>query len=288
MIKCPDCGLVLRAIDDTIGFKCVYDIDVWRRICTRVDLGGAAWCLVQRDGTHTRPPVMDRGDRRRNIADLVMIGSHCIGLELIIERLQAEGLAVKVINVGSTSGLAAAERDECDVAPVHLMDPATSEYNKPFLTARMELVPGYRRLQGIVFRLGDRRFDGLSAEAAIAAARVNTQCRMINRNAGSGTRILIDRLLAGERPPGYRSQPNSHNAVAMAVAQGRADWGLTIKAVARRYDLGFTPVQDEQYDFVIPKSRGHRSPVQRFRALLQEPSLRAALIAGGFGSSPSK
>jgi len=217
-----------------------------------------------------------------------MIGSHCIGLELIIERLQAEGLAVKVINVGSTSGLAAAERDECDVAPVHLMDSATSEYNKPFLTARMELVPGYRRLQGIVFRLGDRRFDGLSAEAAIAAARVNTRCRMVNRNAGSGTRILIDRLLAGERPPGYRSQPNSHNAVAMAVAQGRADWGLTITAVARRYDLGFTPVQDEQYDFVIPKSRGHRSPVQRFRALLQEPSLRAALIAGGFGSSPSK
>jgi putative molybdopterin biosynthesis protein len=230
---------------------------------------------------------MDRGDRSRNIADLVIIGSHCVGLELIIERLQAEGLAVKAINAGSTRGLAAAKRDECDVAPLHLMDPATSEYNKSFLTARTELVRGYRRLQGIVFRPGDRRFDGFSAEAAVAAARVNTGCMMVNRNSGSGTRILIDHLLAGERPAGYRSQPNSHNAVAMAVAQGRADWGLTIKTVARRYDLGFIPVQDEHYDFVIPMSRVHRPPVQRFRALLREPSLRTALLANGFGISPS-
>jgi len=276
----------LRAIDGTTGFKCVYDTKVWRRVCTRVDLGDAAWCLVQRDGTHPLPPAMNRGDRSRNIADLVIIGSHCIGLEPIIERLQAEGFAVKVINTGSTGGLAAAQRDQCDVAPLHLMDPA-SEYNKPFLTARMELVRGYRRLQGIVFRPGDRRFDGLAAEAAVAAARVSTSCMMVNRNAGSGTRILIERLLAGKRPAGYRSQPNSHNAVATAVAQGRADWGVTIKTAARRYDLGFIPVQDEQYDFVIPKSRVHRPPVQRFRALLHEPSLRAALIADGFGLSLS-
>ena len=108
-----------------------------------------------------------------------MIGSHCIGLELIIERLQAEGLAVKVINVGSTSGLAAAERDECDVAPVHLMDPATSEYNKPFLTARMELVPGYRRLQGIVFRLPPAIAPeaGLSLPPRSLAAQFPAECR---------------------------------------------------------------------------------------------------------------
>jgi putative molybdopterin biosynthesis protein len=110
---------------------------------------------------------------------------------------------------------------------------------------------------------------------------------MVGRNAGSGTRILIDRLLAGKRPAGYWSQPKSHNAVAAAVAQGRADWGLTIQTVARQYDLGFIPVQDEHYDFVVPISRAHRLPLQRFRALLQEPSLRAALIADGFGFSPS-
>src|SRR5262245_24310938 len=117
-ITCPDCGLVLRAIDGTTGFKCIYDMKVWRRICTRVDLGDAAWCLVQRDGTHPLIPVMDRADRSRRIADLVIVGSHCIGLELIIERLAAEGLAVRVTNTGSTRGLAVVKRDECDVAPL--------------------------------------------------------------------------------------------------------------------------------------------------------------------------
>jgi putative molybdopterin biosynthesis protein len=225
--------------------------------------------------------------RGQRIADLVIIGSHCVGLELIIERLRAEGLAIKAMNVGSTGGLAAAKRGECDVAPIHLMDPGTGEYNKPFLTADMELVCGYRRLQGIVFRRGDRRFDGLPAADAIAAARAPGNCLMVGRNAGSGTRILIDRLLVGDRPAGYWSQPKSHNAVAVAVAQGGADWGLTIKTVARQYGLGFIPVQDEHYDFALPMSRLHRPAVQRFRALLQEPSLKAALLAEGFGISPT-
>jgi putative molybdopterin biosynthesis protein len=110
---------------------------------------------------------------------------------------------------------------------------------------------------------------------------------MVGRNAGSGTRILIDRLLAGDRPAGYWSQPKSHNAVAAAVAQGRADWGVTIKTVARQYDLGFIPVQDEHYDFVVPLSRLHRPAVRKFRALLLEPSLRAALLDDGFGVLPS-
>jgi putative molybdopterin biosynthesis protein len=233
------------------------------------------------------PVVVQRIGRGRRIADLAIIGSHCVGLDLIIERLQAQGLAVKVMNVGSTGGLAAAKRGECDVAPIHLMDPETGDYNRPFLTAGMKLVRGYLRLQGIVFRKGDRRFEGLSVDDAVAAARTQDNCLMVGRNAGSGTRILIDRLLAGERPAGYWSQPKSHNAVAVAVAQGRADWGMTIKTVARQYDLGFIPVQDEHYDFVVPMSRLHRPPVQSFRALLQEPSLRAALIADGFGIATS-
>jgi putative molybdopterin biosynthesis protein len=241
---------------------------------------------VESVAADTRVSVQRIG-RGRRIADLVIIGSHCVGLERIIERLQAEGLTVKAMNVGSTGGLAAAKRGECDVSPIHLMDPRTGEYNKPFMTADMELIHGYRRLQGIVFRPGDRRFEGLSAEAAVAAALAEGDCLIVGRNAGSGTRILIDRLLAGKRPAGYWSQPKSHNAVAAAVAQGRADWGLTIQTVARQYDLGFIPVQDEHYDFVVPISRAHRLPLQRFRALLQEPSLRAALTTDGFGFSPS-
>src|SRR5689334_12581907 len=115
-ITCPDCGLVLSAVDDRSCFKCVYDRRVWRQICTRAHLGDAAWCLVQRDGTHPLPPATDGGECGRNI-----LGSHCVGLELIMERLQTDGLKVNAVNVGSTEGLAAAKRGECDVAPIHLM-----------------------------------------------------------------------------------------------------------------------------------------------------------------------
>src|SRR5262249_46523683 len=179
-------------------------------------------------------------------------------------------------------GLATAKRGECDVAPIHLMDPDTGDYNRPFLTAELELVRGYRRLQGIVFRNGDRRFEGRSVEDAVAIALTEADCLMVSRNAGSGTRILMDRLLKGARPPGYWSQPKSHNAVAASVAQGRADWGVTIDSVARRYDLGFIPLQDEHYDFVVPKARLGRPPVRRFRAVLEDASLRDALARAGF------
>lgn len=217
-----------------------------------------------------------------HLADLVVIGSHCVGLDVLIGRLQADGISVKALNVGSTGGLAAAKRGECDIAPIHLLDPESGEYNRPFLTPELELVPGYRRLQGIVFRKGDPRFEGCSLEGAIATALATPDCLMVNRNAGSGTRILTDRLLNGARPPGYWSQPKSHNAVAVAVAQNRADWGIAIESVARQYDLGFIPAQDEHYDFVVPKTRWDSPPVERFRAALANPSIREALAALGF------
>lgn len=236
---------------------------------------------VESVAADTPVPVQLIG-RQRRLADLTIIGSHCIGLDVLVERLEADGVAVKVMNVGSMGGLAAARRGECDVAPIHLMDADTGAYNRPFLTAGLELVAGYRRLQGIAFRVGDRRFAGASAPQALAAALADPACLMVGRNAGSGTRILLDRLLEGRRPPGYWSQPKSHNAVALAVAQGRADWGMTIHSVARQYDLGFLPMQDEHYDFVVPKTRLERPAVQKLRALLRDATVRAALADRGF------
>jgi putative molybdopterin biosynthesis protein len=217
-----------------------------------------------------------------HLADLVIIGSHCVGLDVLIGRLQSEGISVKALNVGSTGGLAAAKRGECDIAAIHLMDPATGEYNRPFLTAALELVSGYRRLQGIVYRKGDPRFEGQSLEDAIGGAISTPECLMVNRNAGSGTRILTDRLLGGAKPAGYWSQPKSHNAVGVAVAQNRADWGIAIETIARQYGLGFIPAQDEHYDFIVPRARLARPAVQRFRAVLEDPVTRDALTALGF------
>ncbi|MGH7115955.1 MAG: substrate-binding domain-containing protein, partial [Stellaceae bacterium] len=164
----------------------------------------------------------------------------------------------------------------------HLMDPATGEYNRPFLTPELALFAGYRRLQGIVHRADDARFEGRPLDAAIAAALAAPDCLMVNRNAGSGTRILADRLLDGATPPGYWAQPKSHNAVAVAVSQNRVDWGIAIETVARQYGLGFIPAQDEHYDFVVPKARLDRPAVQRFRTLLAEPVVRQALSELGF------
>jgi putative molybdopterin biosynthesis protein len=216
------------------------------------------------------------------LADLVVIGSQCVGLDMLIGLLLREGLAVKALAVGSMGGLAAAKRGECDLAGIHLMDPASGEYNRPFLDERLALIPGYRRLQGLVFREGDARFENLAAAEAIAAAAADPDCLMVNRNSGSGTRILIDRLLAGARPAGYAHQTKSHNAVALAVAQGRADWGVAIETVARQYGLGFLPLQPEHYDFVVPKARLSRPAVRRFIALLAEPAVRARLAELGF------
>jgi len=215
-------------------------------------------------------------------ADLILVGSHCVGLDVLVGRLIGEGLTVKALNVGSMGGLNAAKRGECDVAAVHLMDPASGAYNRPFLTPELELVPGYRRLQGVVFRPGDARFEGRDGAGAIAAAAADAGCLMVNRNAGSGTRILTDRLLGGAKPAGYWTQAKSHNAVAVAVAQGRADWGVAIDGVARMYGLGFLPLQEEHYDFLIPRARLERGSVKRFLAALEDAEVGRALGVLGF------
>jgi putative molybdopterin biosynthesis protein len=215
--------------------------------------------------------------RELQLADLVVIGSHCIGLDFLLGELQQQGVRSKFLAVGSLAGLDAAKRGECDVAGIHLLDPETGRYNRPFLTPALQLIPGYGRLQGIVFRKGDPRFEGRSAGDAITTASADSACVMVNRNQGSGTRALIDRLLGGRKPPGYAIQPRTHNAVAAAVVQRRADWGVTLDTIAARAGLGFIPVQDEQYDFVAPVARAGRPAVLAFTALLRDPATRDAL-----------
>jgi putative molybdopterin biosynthesis protein len=215
--------------------------------------------------------------RNLQLADLVVIGSHCVGLDYLLGLLQQRGIRTKFLAVGSTAGLEAAKRGECDIAGIHLMDPATGEYNRPFLTPDLDLIAGYGRLQGVVFRPGDERFEQRSAHEAITSAKQDPICVMVNRNQGSGTRVLIDRLLEGTKPSGYAVQPRNHSAVAAAVLQGRADWGVTLATIAKNSGLGFLQLQHEQYDFVTPKSRANRPSVAAFRSLLEEPEVRREL-----------
>ncbi len=135
----------------------------------------------------------------------------------------------------------------------------------------LSLVKGWQRMQGVVFRAGRRALRGHAApQDAVEAALADPHCLMVNRNAGAGTRVLIDKLLGGARPPGYANQPRSHNAVAAAVAQGRADWGVAIEPVAQLYGLGFLPIAPEDYDFLLVESRRERPAVQAFLAALRD------------------
>jgi putative molybdopterin biosynthesis protein len=246
---------------------------------------GAVAAFSQADGfieVDALATALDAGSSARvtliggktQLPDLVLMGSHCVGLDVVIGRLAEQGIKTRVMAVGSLGGVAAAGRGECDLAPVHLLDPETGTYNEHLTGGGLSLIRGWQRMQGVLYRPGDKRFAGRAAEEAMKHALADPACLMVNRNAGAGTRILIDRLLAGAKPPGYANQPKSHNAVAASVAQGRADWGIAIESVARLYRLEFLPLSPEAYDFLVVESRRDRPAVQAFIAALREEPTR--------------
>jgi len=217
--------------------------------------------------------------------DLVITGSHDVALDVVVGALADRGFSARTLAIGSLGGVAAATRSECDIAPVHLIDPDSGQYNVHLVTPGLRLVRGWERMQGILFRPGDKRFEGRRAQDALKAALGDPSVLMVNRNAGAGTRVLIDELLKGARPPGYANQPKSHNAVAAAIAQGRADWGLAIEPVSKLYGLEFLPVAPEHYDFLVVQSRSERPAVQAFLAALSDEKTRERIRA--LGMTPS-
>jgi len=254
---------------------------------------GAVTSFAQADGFLTIEALADRlpeGARvpvtllSRDVRppDLTIMGSHCTALEPVLSLLSEQGIRARIVAIGSLGGLHAARRGECDIAPSHLFDAKSGTYNAPFLDDSLTLVEGWRRMQGIIFRKGDARFEGQSVDDAIAAALTDQDCHMVNRNQGSGTRMLVDQLLKGVEPPGYWNQPRSHNAVAAAVAQGRADWGVAISSVADGYGLGFVPLAQEHFDFIIPKARRERPAVVAFLEACKSADVQNALKEMGF------
>lgn len=215
------------------------------------------------------------------IPDLLVIGSHCVGLDYLLGLLAADGYRIKAIPVGSTAGLAALGRGEGDVAGTHLLDANSGRYNESFLPAGVRLVSGYDRRQGIASRPGVSGLAG-SDQGQLREAIRSDRYRMVNRNPGSGTRILIDQLLDGRQPPGYLHQVKTHNGVAAAVEQGRADWGMTLETVAVAAGLDFHFVANEHYDFAVREDRWDRPAVVALRRLLENEQVRADLAEIGF------
>jgi len=208
-------------------------------------------------------------------ADLMIIGSHCIGVDILLSLLRKKKpYTSKVINVGSTGGILAVKRGEADIAGTHLLD-ESGVYNEPIVrrygVRDAVLVKGYLREQGLIVANGNPKsikgFEDLLRE----------DVTFINRNRGSGTRILIDMYLreVAERKglsfneltasiKGYSIEAKTHTSVAVAVASGKADVGIGIRSVASQYGLDFIPLRSEEYDFLIRKDRLEKKAVRDF------------------------
>jgi putative molybdopterin biosynthesis protein len=224
-------------------------------------------------------------------ATLIAIGSHCVGLDIAFTMLKESepDFLGRTINVGSVGGFHAVKRGEADIAGVHLQDDKTGEYNAPFLPAfglekSAVLVRGYDREQGLIVKHGNPK--------NIKEIRdlIRDDVRFVNRNKGSGTRLLIDRHLTTlafslgtdlnsicMQVHGYRHEVKSHSAVAAAVRYNRADVGFGIRTVAETPSLDFIKLDDEKYDFLIGKERMNKKAVKEFIELLGSKEFSSAL-----------
>jgi putative molybdopterin biosynthesis protein len=219
------------------------------------------------------------------LTDLMFIGSHDVGVDVLFQMIGDVAPHVKVINVGSQGGLVAVRKGIADISGTHLLS-ASGEYNLPFVKEfglrDVALVKGYLRQQGIITRKGEM----------ISLDRL-TETQFINRNAGSGTRVLTDTLLQQiattrglefdaltQSIKGYDYEARTHSAVASAVKLGKADAGIGIKPVADLNGLAFHPLADEEYDFVIPLDRLEELPLTRFLQALRSQEFASRLPSG--------
>ena len=223
---------------------------------------------------------------------IVATGSHDLTLDLLASLLRGidPGLTLSSSNVGSLGGLMALRRGEAHVAGSHLLEEETGEYNVPFVKRFLEgkdvvIMHLVGRTQGLMVQsgnptsitsLGDLFRDGVS---------------FVNRQRGSGTRVLLDYKLRGlgsspDRIAGYEREEYTHLAVAAAVAGGRADTGLGILSAARAMGLDFVPLSNEQYDLVIPTEFYDSELLSPLLDLIRSDRFRSEVEAmGGYNTS---
>jgi len=211
--------------------------------------------------------------------DLSIIGSSCVGVKILAEMVK--GFSTEVVEVGSTAGLTAIMLGEADVAGIHLFDEESKTYNVPFVrrawpSGMAVLIRGYTREQGLMVKRGNpkdiRSVEDLGRRGV----------RLINRNLGSGTRELLDRLLrehriAAKDVKGYDFEVRTHEEVARAVEEGRADVGLGLRATASVLGLDFMKICDESFDFVAERRRLGKPSVRAFIEALKSPRFKEEL-----------
>jgi len=226
------------------------------------------------------------------IPDATIIGSHCPALEEIIKILEAKGYRIKFIPSGSMDGLIALINGEADIAGIHILDDKNMEYNIPILeemnVKNAVLIRGYKRMQGLIVAKGNpKKIIGVED-------LLREDVKMINRNRGSGTRILLDYMLKSiaekrmesfenikKKIKGYNIEAKTHSSVAIAIKLSRVDVGIGIKTVAIQYDLDFIPLKDEEYDFIINKKSLGKIVIKEFINILKSEEFKSLLKSMG-------
>jgi len=212
---------------------------------------------------------------------LRLAASHDLALADWIEH--GRGISFDLFWRGSEEALAGLGRDECDIVGFHVPEAWTQEQLAGLLGRWLKpavhvCLPLMRRCQGLIIARGNPHRLQTLADAS------RRGLRMVNRQRGSGTRGLIDQLLAanGLRPgdvDGYAHEEFTHEAIAATVAAGQADVGFGIEAAAARYDLGFVPLIWERYGFVMRRTTASSVEGKAFLARLSGNTFRQRLIA---------
>jgi putative molybdopterin biosynthesis protein len=229
----------------------------------------------------------------RSMADIrktvVAIGSHDLALDLLSNALarRTPGASLASANVGSLGGLLALARGEAHLAGSHLLDEHTGEYNVSYIERHLGgrsvvLMHLAGRVQGLIVPSDNPK--GISQLTDLARQDV----LFVNRQRGSGTRVLLDYKLrevglSAERVRGYDREEYTHLAVAADVASGAADVGLGILAAARALGLAFVPLFNEQYQLVIPREFYDSLLLAPLFEIIRGPEFRAEVAAlGGY------
>lgn len=221
---------------------------------------------------------------------LVITGSHDNTLDLLADQMRRnhDGINISSSHVGSMGGLMAIRNNACHLAGAHLLDPEDGSYNVSYIKKYLpnlpvRLVNLVMREQGFIVPRGNPKNIGSIKDLT------DKKLRFINRQAGSGTRILFDYKLsdAGLTPAdiiGYDNDEYTHMSVAVAVLSGRADAGLGIMAAARALDLDFVPIVTESYDLVIPERFFNTPNVRILLETISSDSFKQRVQSlGGYG-----
>lgn len=215
----------------------------------------------------------------------VVTGSHDFALELLIHTLRGKGFNVIFNICGSLAGLIALRHKSADIAGIHLLDGKTRRYNTSFVKKHfpddeMRLLKFVKRSQGLIVRSENPL--GIKDIHMITRRKV----RFINRQIGSGTRILLDTLLAKEgispkEIKGYDNEVKTHTDIAVAIAGGTADVGLGIKSAADALNLDFIPIAYEEFDLLYPEEAESKAFIQCILRLIQNKSFRQKIASMG-------